>query len=173
MEKQHQGSLLLPYFPIITHLFTALQPSLCWDMLSSFQHHRSLPQRPSFSSTLSIILFSLGLSYTPHIHLYTLYPCYPLISIRLLFLLPFTATVSVLLCMCLLGWGIVKKLPFLPPSVFLPQYKDYFSTLEKKASAFHAVCLKRKSFWAWFDLIMEEKSTLKEKLKIATEHCNK
>ncbi|XP_042723567.1 coiled-coil domain-containing protein 191 [Lagopus leucura] len=53
------------------------------------------------------------------------------------------------------------------------KYKDYFSTLEKKASAFHAVCLKRKSFWAWFDLIMEEKSTLKEKLKIATEHCNK
>ncbi|XP_052560949.1 coiled-coil domain-containing protein 191 isoform X2 [Tympanuchus pallidicinctus] len=53
------------------------------------------------------------------------------------------------------------------------KYKDYFSTLEKKASAFHAVCLKRKSFWAWFDLVMEEKSTLKEKLKIATEHCNK
>ncbi|XP_003202783.1 coiled-coil domain-containing protein 191 isoform X1 [Meleagris gallopavo] len=53
------------------------------------------------------------------------------------------------------------------------KYKDHLSTLEKKASAFHAVCLKRKCLWAWFDLTMEEKSTLREKLKIATEHWNK
>ncbi|XP_054019163.1 coiled-coil domain-containing protein 191 [Dryobates pubescens] len=53
------------------------------------------------------------------------------------------------------------------------KYKDYFSTLEEKVSALHAACLMRKYFWAWFDLVMEEKSTLWEKLKIATEHNNK
>ncbi|XP_021254281.1 coiled-coil domain-containing protein 191 isoform X2 [Numida meleagris] len=53
------------------------------------------------------------------------------------------------------------------------KYKDYLSTLEEKASTLHAACLKRKYFWAWFDLITEEKSTLREKMKIATEHCNK
>ncbi|OXB83355.1 UNVERIFIED_CONTAM: hypothetical protein H355_001792 [Colinus virginianus] len=67
----------------------------------------------------------------------------------------------------------LMKLPFLPPCVFLPQYKDYLSTLEEKASALHAACLKRKCFRAWFDLIVEEKRTLREKLKIATEHYNK
>lgn len=156
----------------ITHFFTHLQHSLCWVMLSSFQHHHSLSHRP-FSSSLPIILLSLGHSYAPHIHFYTLCPCFPLIFIQLPFLLPFTATVSALLCMCLLGWGIGKKLPFLPPSVFLPQYRDYLLALEEKANTLHAVCLKRKCFGAWFDLIMEEKRTLREKLKIATEHCNK
>ncbi|XP_072185183.1 coiled-coil domain-containing protein 191 [Excalfactoria chinensis] len=53
------------------------------------------------------------------------------------------------------------------------KYRDYLSALEEKASTLHAVCLKRKCFWAWFDLIMEEKSILREKLKFATEHCNK
>lgn len=53
------------------------------------------------------------------------------------------------------------------------KYRDYLSTLEEKANTLHAVCLKRKCFWAWFDLTMEEKSTLREKLKIATDHCNK
>ncbi|NXL89640.1 CC191 protein, partial [Alectura lathami] len=53
------------------------------------------------------------------------------------------------------------------------KYKDYLSTLEEKVSALHAACLKRKYFWAWFDLTMEEKSILREKLKIATEHSHK
>ncbi|XP_055566768.1 coiled-coil domain-containing protein 191 isoform X1 [Falco cherrug] len=53
------------------------------------------------------------------------------------------------------------------------KYKDYLSSLEERASALHAACLMRKYFWAWFDLIMEEKCTLWEKLKIATEHSNK
>ncbi|XP_029875894.1 coiled-coil domain-containing protein 191 isoform X2 [Aquila chrysaetos chrysaetos] len=53
------------------------------------------------------------------------------------------------------------------------KYKDYLSTLEEKVSTLHAACLIRKYFWAWFDVIMEEKSTLWEKLKIATEHSNK
>ncbi|KAM9301124.1 coiled-coil domain-containing protein 191 [Morus bassanus] len=53
------------------------------------------------------------------------------------------------------------------------KYKNYLSTLEERASILHATCLMRKYFWAWFDLIMEEKSTLWEKLKIATEHSNK
>ncbi|XP_008945082.1 PREDICTED: LOW QUALITY PROTEIN: coiled-coil domain-containing protein KIAA1407 homolog, partial [Merops nubicus] len=53
------------------------------------------------------------------------------------------------------------------------KYKDYLSTLEERASTLHAACLMRKFFWAWFDLVMEEKSTLWEKLKIAAEHSNK
>ncbi|NXQ97335.1 CC191 protein, partial [Sagittarius serpentarius] len=53
------------------------------------------------------------------------------------------------------------------------KYKDYLSTLEERVSTLHAACLTRKYFWAWFDVIMEEKSTLWEKLKIATEHSNK
>ncbi|NXC42240.1 CC191 protein, partial [Penelope pileata] len=53
------------------------------------------------------------------------------------------------------------------------KYKDYLSTLEEKATTLHVACLKRKYLWAWFDLVMEEKSTLREKLKIATEHSNK
>ncbi|XP_065598145.1 coiled-coil domain-containing protein 191 [Cyrtonyx montezumae] len=63
----------------------------------------------------------------------------------------------------LLRWGFRNWL----------KYKDYLSTLEEKASALHAACLKRKCFRAWFDLMVEEKSTLREKLKIASEHCNK
>ncbi|NWU05757.1 CC191 protein, partial [Cephalopterus ornatus] len=53
------------------------------------------------------------------------------------------------------------------------KYKDYLSTQEERASTFHAACLMRKYLWAWLDLIMEEKRTLWEKLKIATEHNNK
>ncbi|XP_075621880.1 coiled-coil domain-containing protein 191 isoform X2 [Balearica regulorum gibbericeps] len=53
------------------------------------------------------------------------------------------------------------------------KYKDYISTLEERASTLHAACLMEKYFWAWFDLIVEEKNTLWEKLKIATEHRNK
>ncbi|KFP08865.1 Coiled-coil domain-containing protein KIAA1407, partial [Egretta garzetta] len=63
----------------------------------------------------------------------------------------------------LLRWGFRNWL----------KYKDYLSTLEERASTVHATCLMRKYFWAWFDVIMEEKSTLWEKLKIATEHSNK
>ncbi|XP_017689514.1 PREDICTED: coiled-coil domain-containing protein 191 isoform X2 [Lepidothrix coronata] len=44
---------------------------------------------------------------------------------------------------------------------------------EERASTFHAACLMRKYLRAWLDLIMEEKRTLWEKLKIATEHSNK
>ncbi|XP_074753623.1 coiled-coil domain-containing protein 191 isoform X2 [Athene noctua] len=51
--------------------------------------------------------------------------------------------------------------------------KDYLSALEERASTLHAAWLMRKYFWVWFDRIMEEKSTLLEKLKIATEHSNK
>ncbi|XP_054243136.1 coiled-coil domain-containing protein 191 [Indicator indicator] len=53
------------------------------------------------------------------------------------------------------------------------KYKDYLSALEEKVNALHAACLTRKYFWAWFDLVMEEKATLWEKLKTATEHSNK
>ncbi|NWX10121.1 CC191 protein, partial [Caloenas nicobarica] len=53
------------------------------------------------------------------------------------------------------------------------KYKDYLSTLEETVSNIHAACLMRKYFWAWFDLTMEEKSILWEKLKVATEHRNK
>ncbi|KAJ7424641.1 coiled-coil domain-containing protein 191 isoform X2 [Willisornis vidua] len=52
-------------------------------------------------------------------------------------------------------------------------YKYYLSTLEERASTFHAACLMRKYFWAWLDVIMEEKRALWEKLKIATEQSNK
>uniref|UniRef100_A0A8B9DJR3 Coiled-coil domain containing 191 n=1 Tax=Anser cygnoides TaxID=8845 RepID=A0A8B9DJR3_ANSCY len=41
------------------------------------------------------------------------------------------------------------------------------------ANTLRAACLKRKFFWAWFHLVMEEKDTLREKLKIATEHRDK
>ncbi|XP_063999344.1 coiled-coil domain-containing protein 191 [Pogoniulus pusillus] len=53
------------------------------------------------------------------------------------------------------------------------KYKDYLSTLEEKVSTLHAGYLMRKYFWAWFHMVMEEKTTLWEKLKIATEHSNK
>ncbi|KAM6099347.1 coiled-coil domain-containing protein 191 [Theristicus caerulescens] len=53
------------------------------------------------------------------------------------------------------------------------KYKDYLSTLEEGVSTLHAACLMRRYFSAWFDWITEEKSTLQEKLKIATEHSNK
>ncbi|NXQ84522.1 CC191 protein, partial [Nyctibius grandis] len=53
------------------------------------------------------------------------------------------------------------------------KYKDYLATMKERASTFHAACLMRKYFRAWFDLIMEERRTLREKLKIATEHSNK
>ncbi|XP_051500142.1 coiled-coil domain-containing protein 191 isoform X2 [Apus apus] len=53
------------------------------------------------------------------------------------------------------------------------KYMDFLSNLEERMSTLHAACLMRKYFWAWFDLTMEEKSTLWEKLKIATEHSNK
>lgn len=57
--------------------------------------------------------------------------------------------------------------------VFLPQYKDYMASLEERANTLRAACLKRKFFWAWFDLVMEEKDTLREKLTTATEHSDK
>ncbi|KAM9388207.1 LOW QUALITY PROTEIN: coiled-coil domain-containing protein 191 [Phaethornis superciliosus] len=53
------------------------------------------------------------------------------------------------------------------------KYKDYLSTLEERVSTLHAACLTRKYFWVWYDLTMEEKSALWEKLKIATGHSNK
>ncbi|XP_025938340.1 coiled-coil domain-containing protein 191 isoform X3 [Apteryx rowi] len=53
------------------------------------------------------------------------------------------------------------------------KYKDYLSTLEERVNTLRAAYLKKKYFWAWFDLIVEEKSALWEKLKIATEHSNK
>ncbi|NXC68812.1 CC191 protein, partial [Anhinga anhinga] len=63
----------------------------------------------------------------------------------------------------LLRWGFSNWL----------KYKNYLSTLEERANTLHAACLMKKYFWAWFDLIMEEKSILWEKLKIAAEHSNK
>ncbi|NXX74327.1 CC191 protein, partial [Urocolius indicus] len=63
----------------------------------------------------------------------------------------------------LLRWGFRNWL----------KYRDYLSTLEERATIFHAACLMRKYFWAWFDLVMEEKNIFWEKLKIAIEHSNK
>uniref|UniRef100_A0A8B9SQD1 Coiled-coil domain containing 191 n=1 Tax=Anas platyrhynchos TaxID=8839 RepID=A0A8B9SQD1_ANAPL len=51
--------------------------------------------------------------------------------------------------------------------------KDYMASLEERANTLRAACLKRKFFWAWFDLVMEEKDTLREKLTTATEHSDK
>ncbi|XP_010217357.1 PREDICTED: coiled-coil domain-containing protein KIAA1407 homolog [Tinamus guttatus] len=53
------------------------------------------------------------------------------------------------------------------------KYKDYLSAVAERASILHAAFLKKQHFWAWFDLIMEEKSALWEKLKTAAEHNNK
>eukprot|EP00075_Anas_platyrhynchos_P002079 XP_005020431.3 coiled-coil domain-containing protein 191 isoform X1 [Anas platyrhynchos] len=53
------------------------------------------------------------------------------------------------------------------------KYKDYMASLEERANTLRAACLKRKFFWAWFDLVMEEKDTLREKLTTATEHSDK
>ncbi|XP_067402165.1 coiled-coil domain-containing protein 191 isoform X2 [Emydura macquarii macquarii] len=53
------------------------------------------------------------------------------------------------------------------------KYKDYFSVLEERASRLHAASLKKKLFWAWFDLLNEEKSALWEKQKIAAEHSDR
>ncbi|KAM6310131.1 coiled-coil domain-containing protein 191 [Aegotheles albertisi] len=63
----------------------------------------------------------------------------------------------------LLRWGFRSWL----------KYKDYLSTLEERVRTLCAAWLLRKHFWAWFDLITEERSTLWEKMKIATEHSNK
>ncbi|NXK30463.1 CC191 protein, partial [Piprites chloris] len=63
----------------------------------------------------------------------------------------------------LLRWGFRNWL----------KYKDYLSTQEERASTFHAACLRRKYLRAWLDFITEEKRTLWEKLKIATQHSNK
>ncbi|XP_010151017.1 PREDICTED: coiled-coil domain-containing protein KIAA1407 homolog [Eurypyga helias] len=52
------------------------------------------------------------------------------------------------------------------------KHKDYLSALEERVSTLHAACLTRTYFRAWFGLATEEKSTLWEKLKIATEHSN-
>nr|XP_025044660.1 coiled-coil domain-containing protein 191 isoform X2 [Pelodiscus sinensis] len=52
------------------------------------------------------------------------------------------------------------------------KYKDGFSALEERASRLHAASLKKKLFWAWFDLLNEEKSALWEKQKIAAEHSD-
>ncbi|NXM78662.1 CC191 protein, partial [Serilophus lunatus] len=53
------------------------------------------------------------------------------------------------------------------------KYRDYLSAQKERASTFHEAYLTRKYFWAWLDLIIEEKRTLWKKLKIATEHRNK
>ncbi|NWY01951.1 CC191 protein, partial [Nothoprocta ornata] len=53
------------------------------------------------------------------------------------------------------------------------KYKDSLAVLEERASTFHAAFLKKQHFWAWFDLIVEEKSALWEKLETAAEHSNK
>ncbi|NWI99815.1 CC191 protein, partial [Crypturellus undulatus] len=53
------------------------------------------------------------------------------------------------------------------------KYKDYLSVMAERANTLHAAFLKKQHFWAWFDLILEEKSALWEKLNTATEHNNK
>ncbi|XP_074856227.1 coiled-coil domain-containing protein 191 isoform X2 [Carettochelys insculpta] len=53
------------------------------------------------------------------------------------------------------------------------KYKDDLSALEERASRLHAASLKKKLFWAWFDLVNEEKSALWEKQKIAAEHSDR
>ncbi|XP_073164662.1 coiled-coil domain-containing protein 191 isoform X4 [Lepidochelys kempii] len=51
--------------------------------------------------------------------------------------------------------------------------KDSLSALEERASRLYAASLKKKLFWAWFDLLNEEKSVLWEKQKIAAEHSDR
>uniref|UniRef100_A0A8C3SM56 Coiled-coil domain containing 191 n=1 Tax=Chelydra serpentina TaxID=8475 RepID=A0A8C3SM56_CHESE len=53
------------------------------------------------------------------------------------------------------------------------KYKDYLSALEEGASKLYAASLRKKLFWAWFDLLNEEKSALWEKQKIAAEHSDR
>ncbi|XP_038241073.1 coiled-coil domain-containing protein 191 isoform X3 [Dermochelys coriacea] len=53
------------------------------------------------------------------------------------------------------------------------KYKDYLSALEERASRLYAASLKKKLFWAWFDLLNEEKNALWEKQKIAAEHSDR
>lgn len=88
---------------------------------------------------------------------------------------PFTATVSALFY--LLGQRLGEKRRkkailtcfFFPP----PQYKDYLTVQEERASTFWTVCLMRKCFWAWFDHTMGEKRVIWERLNIAAEHSNR
>ncbi|EMP33675.1 hypothetical protein UY3_09207 [Chelonia mydas] len=53
------------------------------------------------------------------------------------------------------------------------KFKDSLSALEERASRLYAASLKKKLFWAWFDLLNEEKSALWEKQKIAAEHSDR
>ncbi|XP_069723634.1 coiled-coil domain-containing protein 191 [Phaenicophaeus curvirostris] len=53
------------------------------------------------------------------------------------------------------------------------KYMDYLSALEERVRTLHATCLMRKYIRAWFDLVMEEKRMLLEKLKVASEHSKK
>uniref|UniRef100_A0ABM5FX22 Coiled-coil domain-containing protein 191 n=1 Tax=Pogona vitticeps TaxID=103695 RepID=A0ABM5FX22_9SAUR len=53
------------------------------------------------------------------------------------------------------------------------QYKDAISTMEQNATKHHEASLKRKVFWAWFDIFSEEKSVLWEKQKTADQYSDR
>ncbi|XP_060626758.2 coiled-coil domain-containing protein 191 isoform X1 [Anolis sagrei] len=53
------------------------------------------------------------------------------------------------------------------------QYKNYLSALEEDARKHHESSLKKKVFWAWFDLFSEEKTALWEKQKIADQYSDR
>ncbi|XP_062983002.1 coiled-coil domain-containing protein 191 isoform X2 [Elgaria multicarinata webbii] len=53
------------------------------------------------------------------------------------------------------------------------KYKDYISTMEENASKRHETSLKKKIFWAWFDVLSEEKSALWGKQKTADQYSER
>ncbi|XP_053161850.1 coiled-coil domain-containing protein 191 isoform X2 [Hemicordylus capensis] len=53
------------------------------------------------------------------------------------------------------------------------QYKDFASTLEDNARKIYETSLKKKVFWAWFDVFNEEKSAFWEKQKMADQYSNR
>lgn len=147
------------------HHSTHVQLKLCWLALSLFQHHPIpfLRGLPSSSTTQDTLLHTV-----PHFHILP-FPLLPADFPPLLSLL--SPTISALLYV-FIGLGVGER-SHSHLVVFLPQYKDYMASLEERANTLRAVCLKRKFFWAWFDLVMEEKDTLREKLMTATEHSDK
>ncbi|KAJ7320283.1 hypothetical protein JRQ81_019794 [Phrynocephalus forsythii] len=56
---------------------------------------------------------------------------------------------------------------------FWVKYKDDIATMEENANKHHEASLKKKVFWAWFDIFSEEKSVLWEKQKIADQYSER
>ncbi|XP_061484333.1 coiled-coil domain-containing protein 191 isoform X2 [Rhineura floridana] len=53
------------------------------------------------------------------------------------------------------------------------KYKNYASILEENAKKLHETSLKKKVFWAWFDVLNEEKSIFWRKQKIADHYSDR